>query len=179
MWAGTTRESVSATCSPASLFALRFGDFNLLISDQLTDESEILFDRAINERVRRSPRSCRTTTTRISSAPTAACCGCGTRIRATDRYPNAQPQPAGGGLPGANYIRNSVKVVVDAYDGTVRFFLADPDDPIAAAYARIFPDLFEPMDAMPDELRGAPSLPGGPVPGAERGLPPLPPARQR
>ena len=71
----------------------------------------------------------------------------------TGRYPNAQPQPAGGAFPGANYIRNSVKVVVDAYDGTVRFFLADPDDPIIAAYARIFPDLFEPLDAMPDELR--------------------------
>jgi uncharacterized membrane protein (UPF0182 family) len=54
---------------------------------------------------------------------------------------------------GANYIRNSVKVVVDAYNGTVRFFLADPDEPIIAAYARIFPTLFEPMSAMPDELQ--------------------------
>ena len=49
-------------------------------------------------------------------------------------------------------MRNSVKVVVDAYDGTVRFFLADPDEPIVAAYARIFPDLFEPLDAMPEDF---------------------------
>ena len=50
----------------------------------------------------------------------------------------------------ANYIRNSVKVVMDAYDGTVRF--VQPDEPIAAAYARIFPGLFEPASSMPDEL---------------------------
>jgi uncharacterized membrane protein (UPF0182 family) len=57
------------------------------------------------------------------------------------------------GLAGANYVRNSVKVVVDAYNGTVTFYLADPDEPIAGAYARIFPNLFEPIDAMPEELR--------------------------
>ena len=70
----------------------------------------------------------------------------------TDRYPNAQPLPAESRFAGANYIRNSVKVVMDAYDGTVRFFLVQPDEPIAAAYARIFPGLFEPASSMPDEL---------------------------
>ncbi len=71
---------------------------------------------------------------------------------ASDRYPNAQPLPEGSRFAGANYVRNSVKVVIDAYDGTVRFFLADPDEPIVAAYSRIFPGLFEPMDAMPEDL---------------------------
>ena len=71
----------------------------------------------------------------------------------TDRYPDAQPLPDGSRFAGDNYVRNSVKVVIDAYDGTVRFFLADPNEPIIAAYARIFPDLFEPLDAMPSELR--------------------------
>ncbi|HSM38502.1 MAG TPA: UPF0182 family protein, partial [Candidatus Limnocylindrales bacterium] len=68
------------------------------------------------------------------------------------RYPNAQPLPSDSPFPGANYVRNSVKVVVDAYNGTVRFFIADPDEPIIQAYARIFPSLFEPMSAMPAGL---------------------------
>jgi uncharacterized membrane protein (UPF0182 family) len=52
-----------------------------------------------------------------------------------------------------NYVRNSVKVVIDAYDGSVRFYLADPNDPLAEAYQSIFPGLFSPMDEMPASLR--------------------------
>jgi uncharacterized membrane protein (UPF0182 family) len=52
-----------------------------------------------------------------------------------------------------NYIRNSIKVVVDAYNGTVEFYVADPSDPIAANYRRIFPGLFKPFEAMPPELQ--------------------------
>ncbi len=52
-----------------------------------------------------------------------------------------------------NYIRNSVKFVIDAYDGTTTAYLADARDPIAAAYARAFPGLFAPMDRMPPAIR--------------------------
>ena len=52
-----------------------------------------------------------------------------------------------------NYIRNSVKVVIDAYNGTVDFYLIDPADPIAATYQRIFPRLFKPFAAMPADLQ--------------------------
>jgi len=52
-----------------------------------------------------------------------------------------------------NYVRNSVKVVIDAYDGSVRFYLADPNDPLAEAYQSIFPGRFSPMDEMPASLR--------------------------
>jgi len=68
------------------------------------------------------------------------------------RYPNAQPLPSGG-FSGANYVRNSVKVVIDAYDGSVHFYVVDGSEPIIAAYARIFPSLFEPLSAMPEGLR--------------------------
>ena len=59
------------------------------------------------------------------------------------------------GLGGAdfNYIRNSVKITMDAYDGTMHFYVADPDDPIIRAYAGVFPTLFEPMSTMPADLR--------------------------
>ncbi|HEX2462914.1 MAG TPA: UPF0182 family protein, partial [Vicinamibacterales bacterium] len=64
------------------------------------------------------------------------------------RYPYSTP--AGGRL---NYIRNAVKIVIDAYDGTTTVYLADSADPIAATYARMFPGLFVPLDSMPSSLR--------------------------
>src|SRR3954470_24616209 len=54
---------------------------------------------------------------------------------------------------GLNYIRNSVKIVVDAYNGSVDYFLVDPSDPIAATYQRAFPSLFKPLAAMPPDLQ--------------------------
>ncbi len=63
-------------------------------------------------------------------------------------YPYSEPAPRVG-----NYIRNSVKAVVDAYNGTVDFYLSAPDDPIIRAYGKIFPGMFKPMEAMPAELR--------------------------
>jgi uncharacterized membrane protein (UPF0182 family) len=66
----------------------------------------------------------------------------------TDRYPYSDPVRGMG-----NYIRNSVKVTVDAYHGTVTFYLADPTDPIVRTYARAFPGLLQPLDRMPADLQ--------------------------
>jgi uncharacterized membrane protein (UPF0182 family) len=65
-------------------------------------------------------------------------------------FPYAKPEPDGGDL---NYIRNSVKVVIDAYNGTVNFYVTDPADPIVATFRRIVPALFKPLDAMPPDLQ--------------------------
>ena len=152
MWEGTTGVGIGNFFSRL-LFTLRFADFNLLISSQLTDDSEILFRRDIEERVREiAPFLAYDHDPYLVSAD-GRLLWVWDAYTITDRYPNAQPLGADNRFAGANYLRNSVKVVVDAYNGTVRFFLADPDEPIAAAYARIFPDLFEPLDAMPEELR--------------------------
>ena len=94
----------------------------------------------------------------------------------TNRYPNAQPLDEASPFPGANYVRNSVKVVMDAYDGTVRFFAAEPDEPILQAWSRIFPGLFEPISTMPAELQAHLRYPGGPVHRPEPVLSPLSPA---
>jgi hypothetical protein len=64
-------------------------------------------------------------------------------------FPYAQPSAAGG----ANYIRNAVKVVIDAYNGTVDFYVSDPNDPLIRAYRRIFPGLFKPLSAMSTDLQ--------------------------
>jgi uncharacterized membrane protein (UPF0182 family) len=135
------------------LFALRFGDFNLLISNQLTDESQILFRRLITERVREIVPFLAYDFDPYLVSADGRLSWIWDAYTVTNRYPNAQPLPAESPLAGANYLRNSVKVVVDAYDGSVRFYAVDPDEPILAAYGRIFPGLFEPMDAMPAGLQ--------------------------
>lgn len=149
-WHGSTGVSVGNFVSRL-LFAARFGDLNLLISNQLTSGSEILFRRELSERVQelapflvydRDPYLV-STDGRLQWIWDA--------YTVTDRYPDAQPLSEV--FPGANYVRNSVKVVIDAYDGSVRFFISDPTDPIINAYARIFPSLFEPLDAMAPSLR--------------------------
>ena len=66
----------------------------------------------------------------------------------SDRYPYADI-----GKEGINYIRNSVKVVIDAYHGSMSFYIADPSDPIVTTWAKIFPDLFKPLSEMPGSLR--------------------------
>ena len=152
-WSGTTGVGLDNPLARA-LFALRFGDVNLLISGQLTGDSQILFQRAIQERVPAlAPFLAYDGDPYLVSLGEEGLVWVWDAYTATDRYPNAQPLPSDSRFAGANYIRNSVKVVVDAYDGTVRFFLVDPEEPIIAAYARIFPDLFEPLDAMPEELQ--------------------------
>jgi hypothetical protein len=77
----------------------------------------------------------------------------------SDRFPDAQPfdpltlESSNLGRDPFNYIRNSVKITVDAYDGTMHFYVADPSDPIIRAYQGIFPTMFEQLDAMPSDLR--------------------------
>ena len=160
-WAGDTGVGLDNPLTKL-LFAVRMGDMNLLISNQLTSESQILFRRELDERVTEiAPFLVYDHDPYLVSA--------GGRLvwvwdayTATDRYPNAQPLASEDlELRGANYARNSVKVVVDAYDGSVRFYVAAPDDPIITAYQAIFPSMFQPLDAMSDELRAHLRYPEG------------------
>jgi hypothetical protein len=152
VWSGTTGVAVDNLISRA-LFAMRFGDLNMLISNQLTSESQILFRRAIHERVPAlAPFLVYDHDPYIVSAADRLL-WVWDAYTVTNRYPNAQPLGADSPFPGANYVRNSVKVVMDAYDGTVRFFMMEPDEPILAAWAKVFPGLFEDLSAMPPELQ--------------------------
>ena len=177
-WTGTTGVGIDNIVVKA-LFALRFGDFNLMVSNQLTDDSQVLFKRAIQERV-------------PDIAPFLAYDGDPYLVSVderllwvwdaytvSNRYPNAQPLPADSRFAGANYVRNSVKVVVDAYNGTVRFFITDPD---RADHRGLRPDLPGPLRAAGCHARwppGSPALSRGPVRRPERGVPSLPPAGHR
>jgi uncharacterized membrane protein (UPF0182 family) len=150
-WHGTTGVAIDNLISRA-LFAMRFGDLNMLISNQLTPESQILFRRAITERVPElAPFLAYDHDPYIVSAADQLL-WVWDAYTLTNRYPNAQPLGDDSPFPGANYVRNSVKVVMDAYNGTVHFYITDPDEPIVAAWAKVFPGLFEPLSAMPQEL---------------------------
>ena len=149
-WEGSTGVGIGNPIARA-LFAFRFGDFNLLISGQLTEDSQILFRREIGDRVSEiAPFLFYDADPYLVSADDRLV-WIWDAYTVSDRYPNAQPLPEGR-FAGANYVRNAVKVVIDAYDGTVDFYVADESDPIIDAYARIFPTLFQPLADMPDEL---------------------------
>jgi uncharacterized protein len=136
-----------------TLWALRTGDFNLLISDQIQDRTEILYRRNLMDRVNaiapfltydRDPYIV-VANGRLYWIIDAYTTG--------DTYPYSEPADPVGNIPQSNYVRNSVKVVIDAYEGTTDFYLNDPSDPIIRAYAKTFPTLFKPIDQMPAALR--------------------------
>ncbi len=140
-------------------FALRFGDVNPLISDQLTNSSKILYVRDIEERA-----SALAPFLRFDADPYPVIHD--GRVQwildaytTTDRYPYAERADttqltAGSGLDtGFNYVRNSVKAVIDAYDGTVDFYVMPVEDPIIDAYRSAFPDLFTDFEEMPEGLQ--------------------------
>ena len=132
-----------------ALFAWSFGDFKLLISDNVTPSSKILFRRLIQDRIQRIAPFLR-----LDHDPYLVV-NDGRLIWLQDAYTVSDSLPYSQvSQPGSiNYIRNSVKIAVDAYDGNPVFYIADPKDPIVLTYQRIFPTLFQPMDSMPASLR--------------------------
>ncbi len=129
-------------------FAIRFGEKSVLLSDDLTAESRVMIYRDIGHRVREAAPFLK-----FDHDPYVVVTADGRLVwmidgyTTTDRYPYARPER------GFNYIRNSVKATVDAYHGTITFYIADPDDPIIRAYARAFPGMFRPLGEMPKDLQ--------------------------
>ena len=131
------------------LFAWYFNDVNLLLSSYITGDSRIMIRRNIQERVRTIAPFLRLDHDPYLVISDGRMFWMQDAYTTSDYFPYAQPAQ---GLD-LNYIRNSVKVVVDAYNGTVDFYLMDSADPIAATYQRIFPGLFKPFAAMPPDLQ--------------------------
>ncbi|MGN6695402.1 MAG: UPF0182 family protein, partial [Aquihabitans sp.] len=141
-------------------FSLRFGDVNPMVSGNINPDSKVLLERDVTSRLK-------------AVAPFLAydhdpyAVVLDGRIKyvvdaytTTRNFPNAQRADTGGldpssGLYGRsfNYARNSVKAVVDAYDGTVTLYVVDSDDPLIQAYEKAFPELFTSGDEVDDELR--------------------------
>ncbi len=141
-------------------FALRLGDFNLLISSQITDQSRLMF---VRDPVAMAQKAAPFLT--FNQSPYAVINNNGHIDYIVDGYTttanyaysqNADTQQVavGSSLPASyNYVRNSVKVVIDAYSGKMTFYAADPTDPILQAYEAAFPHMFTPISKMPSELQ--------------------------
>jgi uncharacterized membrane protein (UPF0182 family) len=130
------------------LFAFRFGAYQIVLSDDITTESRILFNRTIGDRVRAIAPFLE-----FDRDPYLVLAD-GRLVWIYDAYTTSSRYPYSAPMDGrVNYIRNAVKFVIDAYDGTTTAYLADPRDPIAAAYGRAFPGMFVPMDRMPASIR--------------------------
>ena len=129
------------------VYAWQFGDLNILISNELTPESRILYRRNIQQRVKYLAPFLELDSDPYLVITEGRLFWIQDAYTATDRYPYSEPY--GNGL---NYIRNSVKVVIDAYDGSIAFYITDPDDALIRTYQAIFPELFIPDGRMPESL---------------------------
>lgn len=130
------------------LFAWEFSDFNLLLTDYIHDGSKIQFWRNIQSRVRKVAPFLR-----LEDDPYLVL-NQGKLYWMQDAYTTSEHYPYSQPFNGRyNYIRNSVKVVVDAYNGTVDFYVSDADDPVLNVYRDVFPDMFQPLDQMPASLK--------------------------
>ena len=139
-------------------FALRYSELNLLISNQLSDDSKLIMERNIVSRVKKAAPFLYTDNDPYLALIDGNLFWIIDMYTVSDKYPYAQPADTrrineNSGLPvNFNYLRNSVKAVVNAYDGTMNFYVVDENDPIMTAYNDIFPDLFSPKSEMSSEL---------------------------
>ena len=132
-----------------NLFAWHFGDLNLLLSSYITGASRIMIRRDIQEQARAIAPFLLLDHDPYLVISSGKLYWIQDAYTTSDYFPYAQPVQR----LGLNYIRNSVKIVIDAYNGTVAFYLMDAAEPIARTYQQIFPDLFKPFAAMPPDLQ--------------------------
>ncbi len=139
------------------LFAAYFRSMKVLLSSDITNDSRAMYFRNIRVRALKALPFLA-----FDSDPYLVIDDEG-RLRwildgytRTNRYPYAQPL-----TNGINYMRNSAKVIIDAYDGTVTAYLADPADPLVQTLAKVFPGVFHPLDEMPSDLRAHLRYPEG------------------
>jgi uncharacterized protein len=132
-----------------SLLAMRFGALNILLSGDIGSESRVLYNREVEGRVKQALPFLT-----FDADPYLVINSKGELywildgFTSTDRYPYSQRLE-----DGTSYMRNSVKVTVDAYNGTLAAYIADPSDPLVRTYAKIFPGIMVPMSAMPADIR--------------------------
>lgn len=130
------------------LFAIRLGDVNLMLSDRVTPQSRVLLYRQINQMVEEiTPYLWQDDDPYIVLAD-------GRLFWMIDAYTVSNNFPFATPLDnGLNYVRNGAKIVIDAYNGSITYYIADTSDPLIQAYSRVFPGLFQPLDEMPDYLQ--------------------------
>jgi uncharacterized membrane protein (UPF0182 family) len=130
-------------------YAWQLGDFNVLISGEITAESRVLYYRNVQERVEHIAPFLK-----MDADPYLVIADDGRLLWVQDAYTWSEKYPYSEPLAdGTNYVRNSVKSVVDAYNGSVTMYVVEPDDPVIQTYQEIFSDLFTPGEEMPADIR--------------------------
>jgi hypothetical protein len=129
------------------MFAIRFRSTDTFFSPTLTPDSRVMMHRRISERVNKIAPFLT-----FDPDPYLAISN-GRLVWIHDAYTTSNRYPYASAAGRVNYIRNAVKVTIDAYHGTTVFHLLDPDDPIAATIGRVFPSLLKPLADMPEDLR--------------------------
>ena len=159
-WTGQTGVPLDSTLARL-LFAFRFRDFDLLITDQVQADSQLLFHRTLSERLGMIAPFLRFDKDPYLVVVDGQLVYVQDAYTVSDRFPNADSfdtralaaDVSGLGGEDINYIRNSVKITIDAYDGTMHFYVADETEPLIRAWQGIFPSMFEPLAQMPAELQ--------------------------
>ncbi len=132
------------------VFSAHHATFRILLSRDLTAESRILYHRRIHDRVKKiAPFIHFDRDAYLVIAQNGRLFWIIDGYTTSDRFPYSEPLRR----QGANYIRNSAKAVIDAYNGSVEFYLSDTTDPVMQSFSKIFPGIVKAMDAMPDDLR--------------------------
>lgn len=138
------------------LFSARFKSFKVLLSDDITKESRVMFHRRVADRVRRIAPFLRYEAEPYLVISNGRLFWMQDAYTTSQRYPYATPA-----ADGTNYIRSSIKVTVDAYHGTTIFYVIDDRDPIVRTLGTIFPDLFRSLAEMPEDMRNRLRYPQG------------------
>src|SRR5205807_9999523 len=146
-WTGNSGVRLSSGLRSLA-FALRFGDVNMILSNLLTPDTQVLFHRQVQERIATLAPFLQLDSDPYVTVVDGHLYWIQDAYTVSDHYPYSQVAPDDPTFPefsGQNYIRNSVKAVVNAYDGSVNLYQADPNDPIINTYASIFPGLIKPF----------------------------------
>ncbi|MSP39091.1 MAG: UPF0182 family protein [Deltaproteobacteria bacterium] len=132
------------------VFSAHHASLRILLAQDLNAESRILYYRQIQERVKKiAPFIIFDRDAYVVVAQGGRLFWIVDGYTVSDRFPYSEPLRQ----QGTNYIRNSVKAVVDAYQGTVEFYTSDTQDPVIQSFAKTFPNLMKPLETMPEDLR--------------------------
>jgi uncharacterized membrane protein (UPF0182 family) len=131
------------------LLAIQFRDINILLTRSFTEDSHIMLYRNVIDRARRiAPFLIYDRDPYIAISDEGKLYWILDAYTISNRFPYSRPYSKS-----FNYIRNSVKVIIDAYNGNVDFYIVEPEDPVIRVYQNIFPGLFKAIEDMPEDLR--------------------------